>query len=755
MSRSSAVEPAVEQPASRVVDAFLEAKLNAPPTRDEWVPRSRLLDQLDASVHRRLTLIAAPAGYGKTTLVAQWIASGRSPSAAWVSLDEGDNDAGRMWTHIATSLKRAGCALESDLFSIMAAGSAEALSGLLPQLVNALAAMPDEVVLVLDDFHLVTSPACHEQVAFLIEHLPSQAHVVVLTRADPSLRLGRLRVAGDLSEIRADDLSFSSHEASSMLLHEQVSLSDESVGDLVRRTEGWPAGLYLAALSLVDRTDPDTFVGEFTGDNRFIGDYLTEEVLSRHTEAERTFVATMSVLDRFSAPLGDYVAGTTGTASMLAEFERSNLFLVPLDHDHRWFRFHHLFAAVARNELESTAPDRVGQLHRRAGEWFRDNDYIDEAVKHFLAAGDTAAAAHLVQANWLRYVDAGRAATVSGWLQGLGTPTVMGDPAAGVTAAWMAALSGDRERFASLLTHLEQFREYGPLPDGTQSVDSAISLLRGVFGFGGPVEMLAAGRRAVELEVDGAGPFYGTAYAALSHAEYVTGDLDAAVSHGLAAAYSEATPSIIQVLGSSIVSFAEAERGNKLASREQAERAMAIADANGLSVIPQSSFAFVALGAAQASAGKSADALRTLERCRMLRRKNAALSPWPTIHLCRALASVAIDTGQLDLARTTLAEADRLMAPFEDGISVMQDRFAQVRARLANALDPDAGADQLTERELEVLTLLPGSLSISAIARELYLSPNTVKTHTRAIYRKLGARSREEAVRIARGRQLV
>lgn len=751
----STVEPVVEHTTSPVVDAFLEAKLHAPPTRDEWVRRSRLLDQLDSALSRRLTLVAAPAGYGKTTLVAQWIAGGRSPAAAWVSLDEGDNDAGRLWTHIAASLERAGCVIDHDLFTIMAAGSAEALTALLPRLVNALAAMPDDIVLVLDDFHLVTQPACHEQVAFLVEHLPAQAHLVVLTRADPSLRLGRLRVEGNLAEIRADALSFDAAEAASLMAHEDVPLTPDSLADLLKRTEGWPAGLYLAALSLVGRADPDGFVRDFTGDNRFLGDYLTEEVLNRHSEAERDFVATMSILERFSAPLGDYVAETTGTASMLSDFERSNLFLIPLDHDRRWFRFHHLFAAVARSEFESSQPERVVRLHHRAAEWFRDHGYMDEAVKHFLAAGDTASAAYLVQANWFRYVDAGRATTVAGWLQALGPPAVASDPAAGVTAAWMAALSGDRDLFARLLENLAQFSDFGPLPDGTASVEAAISILRGMFGFGGPMEMLDAATRGVALEVDARSPFYGAAHAALGHAGYVLGDLDTAVHHARIAAYAEATPSIVQVLGHATAAFAEAERGNDLASQQHAEQAMAIVDVNGFAVMPQSSFGFIAFGMMQASAGKTADALKTLDHCLMLRRKNAALSPWPTIHLSRVMASVAIDARQLDLARTMLDEGERLLSDFDEGVETMLARFAAIRARLVAATGSDPTAEHLTEREIEILTLLPDSLSISEIARELYLSPNTIKTHTRSIYRKLGATSRAEAVRIARGRRLI
>ena len=231
------------------------------------------------------------------------------------------------------------------------------------------------------------TPGCHEQVQFLIASLPAQAHLVIVTRADPGLRLGRLRASSDLAEIRAGDLSFTTQEATELLANDHVQLADATVSQLMERTEGWPAGLYLATLSLAGRADPDDFVRRFSGGNRFIGDYLTEEVLSRHTDRVREFITTASILDRFSAPLCDHMGGITDSAAILHDLERSNLFVVPLDEAREWFRFHHLFAAVARSELELTHPDHVRSLHARAAEWFESHGHIDEAVQHLLAPG--------------------------------------------------------------------------------------------------------------------------------------------------------------------------------------------------------------------------------------------------------------------------------------------------------------------------------------------------------------------------------
>ena len=743
--------------ATPLVDPLLEAKLCRPPTRSVWSERARLMKRLDEASRRPVVLVAAPPGCGKTTVVTQWLASNRGPLVAgWISLDERDNDPVRLWTHVALALEIAGCPPIDDLDMVTAARGGEVIDVVLPRLLQAMAETQDEVMLVLDDFHLLQNPLCHRQVEFLVEHLSAQAHLMIITRADPGLRLGRLRATGELAELRSAELAFTADEASTMLAAEHLDLSDGSVQDLVQRTEGWAAGLYLVALSMDGRSDPDAFVREVSGSNRFIGDYLTEEVLAGHSDEVRGFIRAVSILDRFSAPLGDAMTGTTGSATLLRDLERSNLFLIPLDEDRTWFRFHHLLASVARSELEFEHPEAVPALHATAARWFRDHGHVDEAVTHSLASGSTAEAALLVQAHWLDYVDAGRTAVVLGWLDALGPESIETDPVARVTGAWMAAMSGDRAALRHHLAALEEYADLGPLPDGSHSVGSAIAMIQGIFGYGGPVEMKNGSQRALELETDGASPFYSIAHTSRGHAAYVDGDLDLAANLLAKASDNEAAPAVIRVLALSVLSLTEGERGHLDLSRELAVEAMRSVEAGGLRRMPQASVAFSALGQAQAASGELAESASTVERGLVLRRRNPTLGPWGSLHHLLAAARVAMDTGEEAAARHLADEATDLMDLYPVGMEGMRRRLDRIMGRVAGAQREIAGpSQQLTERELDVLRLLQGSLSLTEIAGELYISHNTAKTHAKALYRKLGASSRIEAVRIARGRLLV
>jgi LuxR family maltose regulon positive regulatory protein len=737
------------------VDSFLEAKLHGPPTHGDWVDRARLLDQFDREVARPLMLVAAPAGFGKTTLVAQWLNRRRSPRAtAWVSLDAGDNDPVSLWTHVAAALERANCELGQDAAVFVSRHSNEIMTRLLPGLVNAVAAMPEDIVILLDDFHVVHEAACNDQVEFLVDHLPPQAHLVLASRSDPGLGLGRLRASGRLGEIRAADLAFNAEEATALLALAGVQLSGQSVELLMDRTEGWPAGLYLATLSLSGRDDPDEFVRQFSGNNRFIGDYLTEEVLGRHPDRLRHFITTMSILDRLTASLCDFVAETTTSAAVLRELERANMFLVPLDEGRRWYRFHPLFTTVARSELEIEHPERIASLHARAGAWLGEHGHVDEAVKHLLAAGRTDDAAELVQANWLTYVNAGRAATVVGWLHALGAPSVAGDPASAVTAAWMAGLSGDEAGLARHLETLQGFRVYGPLPDGTRSVESAIAMIQGVFGYGGPVEMAAGAQRAVGLETEAGSPYYALATFALGHCVYVAGDLRSAATLLGRATDNAAAPALVRVLSASVHSLVEAESGRWDRARALADLAMHLVESRGLHSVPQASIAFTAVAQARARDGYLTAAMAAVEHGLKVRRRNPSLAPWATMHHLLVGARVERDAGRLPMARDLLDEAATLMDRYREGMGPMRVRLAAVEELVSSSAASPAG-ESLTGRELEVLRLLQGSLNLGEIAGELYVSHNTIKTHTRALYRKLGARSRTEAVRLARERLLV
>ncbi len=740
------------------VDPILDAKLHRPPTRGSWVERGRLLELLDDAAQRAVVLVAAPAGFGKTTLITQWLASDHGPpAAAWVSLDPRDNDPVRLWTHVALALERVGCRPRDDVATFSAAHDGEVIAGVLPRLLEAMADMSEDLVILLDDFHVLQDAACRAQVEFLVEHLPPRAHLVILTRADPGLRTGWLRATGRLAEVRAADLAFTAAETSSLLAVEHVRLSEGAVHDLVQRTEGWPAGLYLATLSMSGRSDPDEFVREVSEGNRFIGDYLTEEVLAGHSDEVLEFIRTMSILDRFSAPLADFMTGSANSAALLHELERSNLFLVPLDEKRTWFRFHHLFASVARSELELEEAERVPALHAAAARWFRDHGLVDEAVMHSLASGDKSDAAELVQASWLDYVGAGRTATVVGWLEALGPTSIVSDPAMRVTAAWLAAMSGDEEALTAHLTALEEFKDLGPLADGTHSVESAMAMIRGVFGYDGPVEMTKGAERALELETDGRSHYYSVAHLSAGHAAYVAGDLETAVNHLSKSAYNEAASPIIRLLALALLSMSEAEKGHQDRGRELAEEAMQIVGGVGLGGMPQASMAFTALGLAQAAAGEMAAAVATIEQGLLLRQKNPAQGPWGALHHVLAAARVSLESGDVGASKRLVEEASARMDRYPpEGMQHMRERLRMIEDGIsATQTRTPEPPETLTERELEILRLLQGSLSLSDIAAELCISPNTVKTHAKAVYRKLGVGSRSEAVRIARGRLLV
>ena len=391
----------------------------------------------------------------------------------------------------------------------------------------------------------------------------------------------------------------------------------------------------------------------------------------------------------------------------------------------------------------------------RAADWLSENGYVDAAVEHALAAGNSDHAASLVQSSWLQYFDAGLGTTVRRWLRALEASAAKDNTATVVTAAWMAALSGEKEEMDQRLAQLNNASDDGALPDGTRSVESAVALIRGMFGFGGPLDMLASAQRAAELETDGNSPWYAVARLALGHASYVAGDLDSAASVLPKAAYSEAAPALIRILALAVLSLTQAELGRLDRSHRSAVEAMEVVEARSLHAMPSVALAFTALGQSQAASGDLENAMATLDHGLNLRRKVPGLSPWPTIHHLLVMVRVAIMANDLPLARRLLDEVSPLMRQYQQGMGPMIARLEEVQKRLRESQTPGPYTESLTAREIEVLRRLRSSRSLSEIASELYLSPNTVKTHTTTLYRKLGARSRSEAVKIGRERLLI
>ena len=440
------VESPVTAPGS---DALLATKLHMPGPRPGLVPRPRLLARLDEGLGRGLVLVCGPAGYGKTVLLTDWARRGEVP-AAWLSLDAADNDPARFWRHAVAALDRARPGIDDRLGPLLGPPAPSSFQGLVTALINDLAA--DQALLVLDDYHLISARQVHESLAFLVEHRPAGICVVLASRSDPPLPLARLRARGQLTEIRAAELRFTPAEAGELLQHAASALPDASVAALAARTEGWAAGLQLAALSLRGHDDAASFVAAFTGSHRYVLDYLAEEVLEGQDEQLRTFLLETSVLDRLSGPLCDAVTGREGSQALLEQTERAGLFLIPLDEVRRWWRYHHLFADLLRARLQQEQPGRLAQLHRNAAAWCQEHGLADDAIGHAAAAGEMLWAARIIEQHFdLVHRIQGEAATIDRWLSVLPDDVVRSRPRLLLAQAHMAADSGHPEVMEPLL----------------------------------------------------------------------------------------------------------------------------------------------------------------------------------------------------------------------------------------------------------------------------------------------------------------
>jgi len=380
-----------------VKNAVLTTKLTPPPVPSGRTPRRRLLTRLDRGAEGRLTLVSAPAGYGKTTALTSWAQHAALP-VAWLSLDEADNAPGRFLRHLVAALQRRDDTLQQlgDLVGDEPAG--EDLEAALITVVNDIAANEEPLVLVLDDYHWIAGEPVHDLVRFLLDHAPAQLRLVIASRTDPPLPLARLRVAQALTEIRTDELRFTADEAAALLDRQGLRLADADVAELTLRTEGWPAGLHLAALSLRGRDDPHAFIAFYTGTDRFVLDYLTEEVLLRQPTDVQDFLLMTSVLDRFDAHLAAAVTGTSDAAAMLRRIERDNLFLVPLDRQHSSYRYHAFFQDLLQHRLRAARPDLPARLHARASEALELSGDVEGALEHAALAGDGTRAERLLAA---------------------------------------------------------------------------------------------------------------------------------------------------------------------------------------------------------------------------------------------------------------------------------------------------------------------------------------------------------------------
>ncbi len=725
--------------------ALAATKLRPPQAPARLVVRSRLDQVLDDALASGLplVLVSAPAGSGKSTLVANWVAG--VDRAAWLQLDEADADPVRFWTSVSAAIGRVdpGCAARLAPTIIGSLGDVEPT---VAAVVNELERLDERIVLVLDDYHLVDEPEVHRAVEQLLDRSPATLTTVIVTRVDPPFRLGRMRVRGRVTEVRAADLRFEPDEAGQLIGHDAAGLDERQLGQLCERTEGWAAGLVLAGLSLARSADRDRFVTSFHGDDRLVAGYLADEFLSGLDEAERQRMIEAAVLHRLSGALLDSVTGSTDGAQWLAQLAETNQLVIRLDTTGAWYRYHHLFRDLLLLEARRVFPERLPELHTRAAEWFRREGRPVAAVEHLLQAGDRDNAMDLMRIVGPDLLGRGQLRILRNLLDRLSADGDL-DSICLLLAGWDRYLLGrydDAERLLAL--GLERMP---PDLDPMRAMPLRINLALGkgdvATALAGADEVVANGpvaERPSELITA-----VGAAFTWAGRTADAMPVLDVAIERTVAE--QRITAHAMALVARAIVAF---QTGDERATADAVHRALEFADSSGLGeyhgIAP-----VLALHAATTTEPEAAIAAAH-HAVTVSRRATTTLGETFVLILG---GDVLLRHGDADGA-TWLDEARALIARSADaGINAtLLDRLASKHRLPTPAPRSVPGmVEQLTDRELAVLRLLPSSLSLRDIGRELYVSINTVKSQCSAIYRKLGVSTRAAAVQVARERQLL
>jgi ATP/maltotriose-dependent transcriptional regulator MalT len=731
---------------------LITTKLCPPVVRDQIVPRERLVEPLRTRSGVKLSLVACPAGYGKTTLLGAWYeAEAARKPVGWLTLDEGDNDPVVLWSYVIEALGRA-CPAISVPVSPQMAGAASIVPVVLPRLVNELDDQ-GEVTLILDDFHRLSDGPARQSLAWFIDHAPLTFQLVVSTRTEPDLPLAALRAHGELLELRADDLRFTCEEADAFLNGRlELGLTPEEVDGLLQRLEGWPTGLYLTALSIRRTDDRHGFVNALSASSRHLIDFLETEVLQAHDPPMQALMLGSSILERLSGPLCDAVLDQQHSTPMLNALAHSNLFLTPLDIEGRWYRFHPLFAQLLRVELERREPGTAPALHHRAYAWHRDHGTTGEAISHAIAAGAHAEAAELIEACWVSYANACRYDTILAWIRQLPDEMQSGGVRLLLVKGWMLSLSARREEACQVIAAAEQLGEpggEGPLADGFSCAEASLTMLRAVFPWGDVGAQLEYGRRAAELEGPGS-PWQPVACWAVGMGLYYKGEPGEAdrwftESAALAPASAQWPAGASSLAYRSLIA---GEQGNLEEQRILAESAAELVREHG--TVKANGVVPLALGVSLAARGQPGEAQPLIEYAAAFIRSRG--QPTEAAMALLYQGSVLRALGERERSQAAATEARSIIGSCPDP-GILTGRLQAYAGSPREDTSPGEG--KLTRRERRVLQLLTSDLSERDIGHELYVSHNTVHSHVRSIYRKLGVSSRAHALQRTRELRLL
>jgi LuxR family maltose regulon positive regulatory protein len=739
---------------------LIQSKLEAPVPRRR-VSRQKLLD-LCVGPPRKLTLIRAPAGCGKSTLLADWHDhTTETRPFAWVSLDGDDNDPVRFWSYLIHALRALDPSAGENSLPMLRAPRAKLIEDVLPALCNELTSLRRRVVLVLDDYHLVRNRAIDDGLSFLLDHLPQTVELVISSRSEPALPLARLRARGDLTEIDAQQLQFSEEEAELFLndLH-GLGLNRSDVTRLRKLTEGWAAGLYLAALTIRDRASAHEFIDAFAGDNRHVVDYISSEVLAGLTPELKGFLLETCVLERLCAPLCDAVTDQPDSVQRLHELERSNFFLIPLDARREWYSYHHLFRELLRHELQLAEPDSARMLHRRASAWHRDHGDPSEAIHHATSAGDFASASELIIDYWIEFRDDARLETLLAWLHALPPETVSADARLCLV---MASTLQEVGRIAEA-DHWLDAATAGVLEEGLMAgpatAASGVAAAKAInqYYLGDVRGIAETARPALEREERGSDYWRSALLTTFGVSVFLSGD-----AHNASALLEEAVATsvesnhalaLIHAVGWCSVVWAE------IGETGRADRVLATSEAllgrePGLANYFGVSMVHVARGKLLHQRDRPEEADEALARGTELARGGDARFDLSYGLLTHA----AVKGGLADrvAAEDMLSEAREVSEACADG-GVLPELIAKIERKLSHQPSRPMGmpyAGDLSDRELAVLRLLATDLNQREIGEALFVSLNTVKTQVRSIFRRLDVSNRADAVSRARELKLL
>jgi LuxR family maltose regulon positive regulatory protein len=729
---------------------LVTSKLQRPPVRPGAIRRSSLIEWLGRHDSRPVVSVVAPAGYGKTTLLSQW--AGRSGEAfAWVSVDEADNDPKVLLTYVAEALNAVE-PVSGRVFDALASPASSVPGSVVPRLGAAFSAMTTPVVLVLDDVDLLRNSECRAALSVLADHVPGGSRLVFAGRSEPPVRVARLRAEGKILEVGPGDLALNRDEAASLLRDAQVTLGADEVAELHRRTEGWPAGLYLAALCLKEGGSPGSTAFAFGGDHRFVSDYVESELLARLSPRQRVFLTQSAVVERMSGPLCEAVLDLPEPAAALADLARSNLLLVPLDQRGQWYRYHHLFRDVLLARLHRQDPGLVPVLRCRAAGWFLRNDQPEAALEYFIAAGDVDEAAGLVNRLWLPTDWQRRLTTVQRWFRWLeDRDAIARHPMLAVQAAFIATTTGrpaDAERWADLVDRWQY--QHGARPEDPDAEAWAF-VLRASLCRHGAEQMRAdadeaARRFAAENIVAPVAPLL------QGVARVLRGDLeggDLFLEDAASADQAKFSPDTLAV--------AACERSLVAMTRGDWNQAEALAGQAGTLLRQagiEDSYATPLVAAVLArTAWRRGDApavRQHLVHAQRLRHLLTYAVPHVAVQARIELIRVHAALGDLAGAQILMREIDEILKR-RPGLGTLADQAKALRAQFAQQRGSSVPrASALTAAELRLLPLLSTHLPVGEIAAELFLSPHTIKSQMKSIYRKLDATTRNQAVIRAR-----